>query len=595
MSGVEDERDTVDIGLPAVGTAEPAELAEPAEPTAPASVEAATVHDRHTSRSARPPLKHLSPGDGGRTTVSSPVDALRLADIQRLRVFFKVVLTLSITGIAVAAITEGDHTAQIVVIAGSIGSALAATWLLIVTRDTTKLESKRIAIAAGPVIFGAMAGVYYWGTVSPVTGMLVYGIYFFSLGVDMQLVNWIYGIVAITHGLLGLGIISGVIEDHGLIQMTHLRFQDQLAVLGIIEFLYLVSYITARLSQQVTLDSIAKLEQAVRAVSQRDALLAEARAELDRAMVIGGPGRYTDQLIGSYQLGVLLGRGGMGEVYQAQHVTLHHVAAVKLLHPATLTDPMYVKRFIREAQTVSKLDCPNVVRVLEVGTTSAQIPYLAMEQLRGHDLAHELREKRRISLATARTLVDHLATGLEAARAAGIVHRDLKPHNVFGVTDGESRVWKILDFGVSKMGGSGTLTKDHIVGTPAYMAPEQARGENVDHRADVYSLAAILFRCVTGHPAFTEKDLPTTLYEVVYRMPTQPSKLMLVPLDIDRVLAIGLAKDVSDRFSTAVELARWFSAAVDNGLTPAQRRTADALISRAPWGARRSDNGAYSL
>ena len=94
------------------------------------------------------------------------------------------------------------------------------------------------------------------------------------------------------------------------------------------------------------------------------------------------------------------------------------------------------------------------------------------------------------------------------------------------------------------------------------MAPEQARGENVDHRADVYSLAAILYRSVTGHPAFTGKDVPTTLYDVVYRVPTQPSMLAPVPGDVDRVLALGLAKEPRDRFATALELAKWFAAAV---------------------------------
>ena len=164
------------------------------------------------------------------------------------------------------------------------------------------------------------------------------------------------------------------------------------------------------------------------------------------------------------------------------------------------------------------------------------------------------------------------------------VHRDLKPHNVFFSQAGET--WKILDFGVSKMGGTGTLTKGHVVGTPAYMAPEQAKGENVDHRADVYSLAAILYRAVTGHPAFASKDVPTTLYDVVYRVPTQPSILSPLPGDVDRVLALGLAKDPADRFATALEFATWFSLAIADELTPEQRRRADELTNKHPWGTR---------
>ena len=335
---------------------------------------------------------------------------------------------------------------------------------------------------------------------------------------------------------------------------------------------------------------MSRLEQAVRGVAQREALLAEARAELDRALVVGSPGRYTDQVVGAFRLGVVIGRGGMGEVYDAASVVDRREAAVKLLHPGTLADPRQVERFIREARIASRLDCPNVVRVLEVGTTAGEIPFLAMERLRGHDLAHQLRRQRRLSLAQAKQLADHLAAGLEAAREAAIVHRDLKPHNVFLAEEpGGGARWKILDFGVSKAGGTGTLTKGHVIGTPSYMAAEQARGAEVDHRADVYSLAAILYRALTGHPAYTGKDVPGTLFDVVFRVPTQPSLLAVLPADVDRVLAVGLAKDAGDRFATALELATWLSLAVFDGLGAPQRRRADELIARYPWGTRLGD------
>jgi serine/threonine-protein kinase len=377
---------------------------------------------------------------------------------------------------------------------------------------------------------------------------------------------------------------SGIVVDRGIVSMASLRTIDQVGVLGVVEFLYFITFYTARRSQRVTLEHVSNLEQAVRGVAQREALLAEARAELDRALKVGGPGRFTEQVVGSFKLGMLIGRGGMGEVYEADGVAATRgEAAVKLLHPGTLSDPTHVARFMREAQTVAKLDSEHVVRVLEVGTTSGEVPYIAMERLRGHDLAHQLRKQRRLALPQAAALAQQIANGLEAARTAGIVHRDLKPHNVFFAGD---RVWKILDFGVSKAGGSGTLTKGHVIGTPAYMAPEQARGEDVDHRADVYSLAAILYRSVTGHPAFTGKDVPTTLYDVVYRIPTQPSMLAALPADVDRVLALGLAKDSRDRFATALELATWFSAAITEELTAEQRRRANDLMTKHPWGTR---------
>jgi eukaryotic-like serine/threonine-protein kinase len=519
-------------------------------------------------------------------TTSSPVDAMKFDELARTRFFLKVVLGLTLGGIIVAVSTDGDPVAKVVVLAGSIASALSALFVLALTRDPVTYDQRKLMLPGLPIVFGSMAGVYYWGTGSPVAAMLVYGIYFFSLGADRRVTTALYVLVAVTHGIFGLGIITGLLADHGVIRIDHLRTREQVAILSIIEALYFIAYFTARVSQRVTLDAMSKLEQAVRGNAQRDALLAEARAELDRALKIGGPGRFTDQVIGSFRLGVLIGRGGMGEVYEAQAVADGRDAAVKLLPAGTLGDPLHLQRFLREAHTASRLDCPHIVRVLEVGTTTGELPFLAMERLRGHDLAHQLRRQRRLALPATKVLVDQIAIGLEAARVAGIVHRDLKPHNVFFAEDGGLRRWKILDFGVSKAGGSGTLTQGHVVGTPAYMAPEQARGADVDHRADVYSLAAIIFRAVTGHPVFSGKDVPSTLYEVVYRQPPRPSLLAELPADVDRVLAIGLAKDPRDRFAFALELARWFSAAVTQGLDVDQRRRADELIARSPWGAR---------
>ncbi len=519
-------------------------------------------------------------------TTSSPVEAMRLDEVERTRVFLKVAFTMCVLGAVMALVTGGDVVAQRVVVIGSVLGAFGAGWILMIARDDDGYRQDRVIVPGTLIVAGAMSGVYYWGIASPVAGMLVYGIYFFSLGSSRTVTLGMYLLVATIHLLLGIGVITDLLHDRGIISLEGVVLRDQLAVLLIIEFLYLIAFITARKSQRVTLDAMNKLEQAVRGVAQREALLAEARAELDRALKIGGPGRFTDQVVGAFRLGILIGRGGMGEVYEAHGVSDKREAAVKLLHPGTLADPTSVQRFIREAQTAAKLDCPYVVRVLEVGTTQGEVPFLAMERLRGHDLAHTLRRKRRIDLVAARTVCEHVSIGLDAARKAGIVHRDLKPHNIFLGEDGATRRYKILDFGVSKSGGSGTLTQGHVVGTPAYMAPEQARGEDVDHRADVYSLAAILYRSITGNPAFTGKDVPSTLYEVVYRVPTQPSVLATLPTDVDRVLAIGLAKSRDDRFETAVELAEWFGLAIESRLSPEQRRRADALIEKHPWGSR---------
>ncbi|HSN28011.1 MAG TPA: serine/threonine-protein kinase [Kofleriaceae bacterium] len=511
---------------------------------------------------------------------------MKLEEIARSQVFLRVALLTCVAGVLVALVTGGDPIAFRVVLGGCMLSTVGALWMLGSLREPSAYSPRKLIGPALVIAFGAFGGVYYWGAASPVSAMIAYGIYFFSLGSGARVVTAMYVLESVLHGGLIVAIMTGIVDDRGIVNMQHLRTIDQLGILSVVEFLYFITFYTARVSQRVTLDHVTKLEQAVRGVAQREALLAEARAELDRAIAVGGPGRFTEQQVGNFRLGMLIGRGGMGEVYEAHSVNDRGEAAVKLLHPGTLADPTHVARFVREAQTAAKLDCPHVVRVLEVGTTAGEVPFLAMERLRGHDLAHQLRRQRRIALPAAVTLADHIAAGLEAARAAGIVHRDLKPHNVFLAEQGAVHRWKILDFGVSKQGGHGTLTQGHVVGTPAYMAPEQAKGEDVDHRADVYSLAAILYRAVTGHPAFTGKDVPTTLYDVVYRVPTQPSMLAPVPGDIDRVLALGLAKDPRDRFQTATELANWLAAAVSDSLTSEQRRRADDLASRQPWGTR---------
>jgi serine/threonine-protein kinase len=156
-------------------------------------------------------------------------------------------------------------------------------------------------------------------------------------------------------------------------------------------------------------------------------------------------------------------------------------------------------------------------------------------------------------------LLDHVARGLEVARLAGVVHRDLKPHNLFlhqGAT------WKILDFGVSKLVDSdGTLTGEGVVGTPQYMAPEQASGGQVTHLADVYALGAIAYRCLTGRSPFKGKDLAELVYQVVHQPPVRPGLLGKVSTELDDVLAVAMAKDPRRRFPSALSFAQAFSAA----------------------------------
>ncbi|MDQ3340212.1 MAG: hypothetical protein M4D80_34070, partial [Myxococcota bacterium] len=258
------------------------------------ALETATVVPResvHGLPTQQLPLRGKRPTGGhtsltkmsGSGSTASPLEAMRHDEFERSRVFVRVVLALCIGGAIVALVTDGDPVARNVVLIGTAISMLGSLGLIAMTSDPTKYDAATLARYGLPIVLGSMSGVYYWGTASPVAAMLVYGVYFFSLGSNVRVITSMYIMVAVIHGLLGVGIMTDVIVDRGVIRMSGLRTQDQVAILCIIEFLYLIAFYTARVSQRVTLDAMSKLELAVRNVAQRDAMLAEARAELDRA------------------------------------------------------------------------------------------------------------------------------------------------------------------------------------------------------------------------------------------------------------------------------------------------------------------------
>ncbi len=220
--------------------------------------------------------------------------------------------------------------------------------------------------------------------------------------------------------------------------------------------------------------------------------------------------------------------------------------------------------------------------MIDVAGEDAPVPYLAMELLRGRDLSAILRRSPRLPVAEALALLEQVGCGLDALHAAGIVHRDLKPQNLFRA-DAPVQ-WKILDFGVSRVVDvDSSLTRGQAIGTPAYMSPEQARGHEVDHRADLFGLGAIAYRVLTGRPAFAGVEVPHILYRVVHAMPPRPSAVAGLPRAIDDVLAIALAKRPGDRFATAGELARAVSQAMGGELAPELADRAHRLATRWPW------------
>ncbi|WP_224372521.1 serine/threonine-protein kinase [Hyalangium versicolor] len=269
----------------------------------------------------------------------------------------------------------------------------------------------------------------------------------------------------------------------------------------------------------------------------------------------------------TYELTSLLGKGGMGSVFLARHLRLpgKQVAVKVLLRSEDLSAEQYA-RFRREAEIASQLGHPNIVEVIDFHSLEDGTPYLVMEHLRGESLAHRLR-KGRLSMREAFSVARQMGSALQAAHRAGVVHRDLKPANVFLVpseSDGMpiERV-KLLDFGISKLMGSQTLqTQDDVLmGTPRYMAPEQAMGRNkeIDARADIFALGCMVYEMLCGDSPFAGGSIAEVIYRVVHeqpeslatRMPDLPARAVSA---VDKALAKAPAERFQDVATFIAEL-----------------------------------------
>jgi serine/threonine-protein kinase len=271
-----------------------------------------------------------------------------------------------------------------------------------------------------------------------------------------------------------------------------------------------------------------------------------------------------DPLLGSvlgdsYEVVRVIGEGGMGRVYEARHRRLSNKRfAIKVLHADLARQHEVVSRFLREAQATSVLSHVNVVAVVDVNRAPDGRPYLVAELLEGVSLADYFERLGALPVTEAVNIARQLCAALGAAHERDIVHRDIKPENVFLVESGGRRTVKVLDFGISRVGDGATasLTKTGIVmGTPAYMPPEQARGAHVDHRADIYAVGAILYEAVTGKPPFGGPDMMATLAQVMSHEPQRPCTLNgAIPPGLEMAIQRAMAKDPSERHQTTQEL-----------------------------------------
>ena len=287
-----------------------------------------------------------------------------------------------------------------------------------------------------------------------------------------------------------------------------------------------------------------------------------------------------------YKTTRLIGKGGMSRVYEAQHLTLEKTVCIKVLVADVNMMEQLVPRFRREADAICRLNHPNIVQVLDFGQApETSAPYLVMEYVPGRPLGqfideeHPLEEKRIVHV------ISQTLSALAEAHAAGIIHRDLKPANII-VTSlrTEENFVKVLDFGIAKIlddPGADKLTRTGMLfGTPEYMAPEQARGDDVDHRADIYSMGVILYRMVTGRTPFVSQTPMGTLTKHLTEKPTPPNKLEGVKVSkaLESVIMKALEKDPAKRHTNVQVMQKDLRAAVEGPPAKAPTRVTEEPV-----------------
>lgn len=280
-------------------------------------------------------------------------------------------------------------------------------------------------------------------------------------------------------------------------------------------------------------------------------------------------GRMLD---GKYLIEAQLGEGGMGRVYRARHEMLDRTVAVKVLNEEMRADSRTAERFRREAQAAARLEHPNAVTIHDFGVTDEGNAYLVMELLKGSSLREILLRSGRLTLDRTAEVIEQVGSAIDRAHQAGIVHRDLKPDNIMveARADGTYSA-KVLDFGIAKLKdraetASNLTATGTVLGTVAYMSPEQCRGTEIDGRSDIYSLGVVLYEMVTGRVPFSSMT-PSAIVAGHVSDPPPPPRTFHpdLPAAVEELILAALAKRPDDRPQTAGELARRFRSAISGG------------------------------
>ncbi len=270
-----------------------------------------------------------------------------------------------------------------------------------------------------------------------------------------------------------------------------------------------------------------------------------------------GPGTV---ILGRYRLDTVLGRGGMGSVWRAEHLQLRSPVAVKLLDSAISSDEQMLARFMREAQSAASLRSPHVVQIFDYGVEDG-IAFIAMEMLHGESLAERLTRLKQLPPEEVIRFLSQVLRAIGKAHEAGIVHRDLKPDNIFICAD-DPEFAKVLDFGVAKVtngalsGAAGSRTQTGMmIGTPYYMSPEQTQAKEVDPRADLWGIAVIAYECLVGRKPFTGDSFGELVIAICTKPVPIPSQQATVPPGFDEWFVKGTQRDRARRFGSAREMA----------------------------------------
>jgi serine/threonine-protein kinase len=491
----------------------------------------------------------------------------------RMRPYYLFATFTPLVGIVASIPLGGDPTARYVFWIGMVVLSASMFGSLLLAQRS-RHDSPLVFALWGLTGLGGATGVLYFGAFSGIVVLYVLAIAVVGIGKRRDAVIGLIVCIC-SYLLVAIPVIAGM-RDRGLATAVGSDTMQRCIATLLLVSLLLLAFWMARLVRHTSVEALAKLELAERNISDQKQVLAEIQLDAARANR-WNEGRWTGRRLGAWQIGLVLGRGGMAEVYEAVD-SKGRQGAIKVLVQPVDGSPELRERFFRELEVIARLESPYIVRLYDVSSHQEANPYFVMERLHGFDLASHLRREKRLSLDYVLLMLRQVAHGLEAARAAGIVHRDIKPHNLF-CHDGS---WKILDFGVAKLiDGEGTLTAGGIVGTPQYMAPEQASaatGATVTHLADVYALAAVTYRCLTGRAPFgssvASNDLAGLVYQVVNVAPDRPSLFVRLPGRVEDVLAVAMAKDPQQRFRSAIEFVEHLEHAIHGRLAISAPRNA---------------------